>query len=111
MIAVITLIELKHPFKFFELSYNALKIINQLKKSKYKAYKNTGFWTTHYTMTLWENHDDMHAFARSGAHLEAMKKSANMAKELRTHTIEVNELPKWKDAKSILRKDGKSNYY
>lgn len=111
MIAVITLIELKNPFKFFELSWLALKIVKQLKKSRFIDYKNTGFWTTHYTMTLWKDKEDMHDFARNGAHLDAMRKSAGLAKEIRTLVVEVSDLPKWKDARNILLKDGKSIFY
>jgi len=108
MIAVITLVELKSPFKFFALSYHALKIVKQLKTTKYKAYKNTGFWTTHYTMTLWENRNDMLAFARSGAHLETMKITGTIAKEIRTLEIETSVLPDWKEAKKSLKEEGKS---
>jgi hypothetical protein len=107
MLVTITLIELKNPFKFFALSYNALQIMKQLKTAKNTGYKSTGLWTTHYTMTSWDNAADMHAFARSGAHLEAMKKSADLAKELRTLTYEASAMPDWKEAKSKIMQEGK----
>ncbi|MDI1234465.1 MAG: DUF3291 domain-containing protein [bacterium] len=107
MIAVITLIELKNPFKFFALSYNALQIIKQLKSTKNIAFKSKGLWTTHYTMSLWENKEDMQSFARSGAHMEAMKLSAQLAKEIRTLTITVDALPNWNKAIELLRTEGK----
>jgi hypothetical protein len=107
MIAVVTYLELKSPFKFFALSYNALQIIKQLKRdAKHKEYKSTGIWTKHYTMTLWENEQDMRAFAKSGAHLEAMKKSAQIAKQIKTLTFETTALPSWKTAKEKLMKEG-----
>ena len=106
MKATITSIELKGPFKFFALSLNAMRIMKQLKSTNYKDFKKSGFWTKQYTMTLWNNEEEMHQFARSGAHLEAMKSSKGIAKEIRTITIEADKLPKWKDAKEIL-KDGK----
>lgn len=56
----------------------------------------------HYTMTLWNNETELQEFARSGAHLEAMKKSHKIAKEIRTVTIEVETLPNWKQAKKLL---------
>jgi hypothetical protein len=102
MIATITSIELRGPFKYFALSAKALKIVKQLKTTNYKAFKNRGFWTTHYTMTLWNNKEEMQEFARSGAHLEAMKYSKNIAKEIRSITIDAEELPNWKVAKKLL---------
>ncbi len=107
MIAVITLIELKSPLKFFSLAQNALNIMRQMKTTNHKAFKKTGFWTTHYTMSLWENKEDMQAFARSGAHLESMKKTADLAKRLVTLSIETDTLPDWKTAKARLNNEGK----
>jgi hypothetical protein len=107
MIAVITLIELKSPLKFFGLAKNALNIMQQMKSLNYKAFKKTGFWTTHYTMSLWENKADMQAFARSGAHLESMKKSAELAHKIMTLTIETEALPDWSTAKTRLKNEGK----
>jgi len=111
MIAVITLIELRNPLKFFALSYNALQIIKQMKSTAVVQYKSTGLWTTHYTMSLWNNKEDMQAFARSGAHLEAMKQSAKLAKEIKTLSIETDALPDWKTAKEKIQGEGKSLKY
>lgn len=102
MIATITSIELKGPLKFFALSKKALKIVRQLKKTDCKKFKKQGIWTKHYTMSLWNNEEEMKAFAYSGAHMEIMKTSAEIAKEIRTITIEVTELPNWKEAKRLL---------
>lgn len=110
MKATITSIELKGPLKFFALSAKALKIMRQLKATNYKDYKNKGFWTTHYTMTLWNNSEEMKAFARSGAHAEAMRASAQLAKEIRVITIDAEELPTWNEAKKLLE-DGKVILY
>mgnify|MGYP001165116111 CR=1 FL=1 len=102
MKATITSIELKGPLKFFALSGKALKIIRQLKTTNCKGFKKKGFWTTHYTMTLWNNDLELQEFARSGAHLEAMRSSKDIAKEIRTITIETDPLPNWDDAKRLL---------
>ncbi|XOV65920.1 MAG: DUF3291 domain-containing protein [Fluviicola sp.] len=99
----ITSIELKGPFKFFALSSQALKIIRQLRTTQCKDFKKRGFWTTHYTMTLWNNEEELKQFAKSGAHLEAMKASGAMAKEIRTITIEAETLPNWIEAKQLLK--------
>lgn len=103
MIAVITSIELKTPFKFFPLSWNAMKIMRQLRTTQCVDQKTRGFWTTHYTMTLWNNEEEMKAFARSGAHKEAMRLSAKLAKEIRTQVMETDKLPNWKEAKALLQ--------
>lgn len=102
MKATITSIELKGPLKFFALSAQALNIIKQLKVTNCKDFKKKGLWTTHYTMTLWNNEQELKEFAQSGAHLDAMKKSKNIAKEIRTITIEVDVLPSWEEAKRLL---------
>lgn len=98
----ITSIKLKGPLKFFILSYQAMQILKQLKSTNYKDFKKRGVWTLHYTMTLWENEANMNAFARSGAHLEAMKKSKEIAKEIRIYTYDADVLPSWKEAKQLL---------
>lgn len=102
MKATITSIELKGPLKFFVLSAQALKIIKQLRATKYKGFKKRGIWTKHYTMTLWNNESELKEFAKSGAHLDAMKKSKKIAKEIRTITIDAETLPSWDEAKRLL---------
>jgi hypothetical protein len=81
MKATITSIVLKGPLKFFALSANALNIIKQLKATNHKDFKKRGIWTKHYTMTLWNNESDLKEFAKSGAHLEAMKKASKLQKK------------------------------
>jgi len=110
MKATITSIKLKGPLKFFALSASALQIIKQLKATNCKEFKKKGIWTTHYTMTLWDNEDELQAFARSGAHLNAMKASKKIAREIRTITIDSDSLPNWNEAKSLL-KNGKVMKY
>lgn len=102
MKATITSIELSSPFKFFILSTISLKIVRQLKSTNCKEFKSKGFWTKHYTMTLWDNENEMKEFAISGAHLEGMKASKKISKEIRTITIDATELPNWNEAKNIL---------
>ncbi|MEQ8624152.1 MAG: DUF3291 domain-containing protein [Vicingaceae bacterium] len=102
MKATLTSIELKGPLKFFALSKEAMGIIKQLKSTNCKDFKKKGFWTKHYTMTLWNNEKELKDFAKSSAHLSAMKKSSQLAKEIRTITIDSNILPDWKKAKKLL---------
>ena len=102
MIVVVTYIKLKSPFKFFKLSAQALKITKQLKKSPCIAYKNMGFYTKHYTQSLWQSEEDIAQFYRSGQHAESMKTAAKLAKEIKTIRIESEVLLDWDAAKKKL---------
>ena len=104
MKAVITSIELKNPLKFFKFAFYVIQIVKQLKASKHKDFKNKGAWIKFYTMTLWENETDMIEFAKSGAHLESMKKSKKIAKEIRTYIYETEILPTWEEAVILLER-------
>ncbi len=59
-------------------------------------------------MTMWYNDEDMVAFARSGAHLEAMKKSKSIAKNIKAITITADKMPEWKAAKKMVNTQGSS---
>lgn len=107
MYVVITSLTLKNPWKFFALSRYALDITRQVRKTPCREFKKYGRWTKHYTMTLWESESELQDFARSGAHLESMKKSSQIAREIATLRYEADALPNWKDAISKLEKEGK----
>lgn len=103
----ITFIELRHVFKFFALSGYALKILGQLKKEKgFKDFKKTGIGKLHFTLTVWETEEDLKRFARSGAHLEAMKQSASMAAVVGTYTYQADVIPGWAEAKQLVKEKG-----
>lgn len=102
MKVTITYLELKNPFSFFALSYNAMKILQQLKSTPCVEMKKKGMWTKHYTMTLWNAESELKDFSKSGAHLNAMKQSAKIAKEIRTITVDMDKLPDWKTAEELL---------
>lgn len=108
MYITITSIELKHLFKFFGLAKYALDILKQIKNEQgFKAFRKTGIGKTHYTLTAWETEADLKRFARSGAHLNAMKVSALLAKSISTYTFQSDTIPNWKDAKVMLKEKGK----
>lgn len=102
MKATITSIKLKGPLKFFLLSWKALHIMRQLRTTNCNAFKKRGIWTMHYTMTLWNSEEELRAFSESGTHLAAMKASKELAREIRTITIDAENLPDWKTAKQLL---------
>lgn len=110
MKATITSIELKGPLKFFALSLKALKISRQLKATNCQEFKKRGIWTKHYTMTLWRNETELKDFVCSGAHLDAMKISSKIAREIRTITIDTDALPNWTEAKKLLKKGNVYKY-
>lgn len=111
MIIVITQIKLRSPWAFFGLANMARKIVGQLKNHPNSGFKKTGFWTNHYTITSWNNRQEMQDFARSGAHLDSMKKAGSIAKEVRTLTYEADAMPTWSAAKAMLEKDGRITTY
>jgi hypothetical protein len=108
MTITVTSIKLNSVWGFFRLSYMAMKIVLQLKKQKgFIKYKNKGFGYLHYTLSAWESEAEMKQFVPTGAHREAMKASAAIATEIRTHTFESDEMPSWKEAKQLLIEKGK----
>ncbi|WP_425076829.1 DUF3291 domain-containing protein [Psychroserpens sp. S379A] len=109
MVVAISSIKLKSIFHFFQLSHYALFTTLQLKKTNCIKFKKRGFWTTHYTITMWRNEEDMKSFSTSGAHLKAIKSSSKIAKEIRTTVIYSNEIPNWSEAKDLLKKGKKHN--
>ncbi|MCW5518126.1 DUF3291 domain-containing protein [Muriicola sp. Z0-33] len=104
----LTSIEIKSPLHFFKLSFFAFHISNQLKASRCIEYRKKGFWNKHFTMTLWRNEEDIKLFVYSGALLDALKKSKSIVKEIRSITIDANDLPNWKEAQILLKTKGKS---
>lgn len=107
MVVTITSIKLKSAFKFFPLSYMAMKIVKQLSGTNYQKKKTWGVWTLHYTLTAWNSEKELRDFAKSGAHLEAMKNSAKIAEEIRTYTYETDQFPNKREAKKLLQSKGK----
>jgi hypothetical protein len=107
MMITITSIRLKSPWMFFTLSYRAMKIMFQLKNTDVLEIRKRGLWKTHYTLTAWKTEHALKDFAHSGAHLEAMKKSAAIAEEIRTLTLPMESIPNWKVAQKLLFDKGK----
>lgn len=108
MYITITSLELKGPLSFFKLAGMALAITKQMKASEgFVQYKKTGLWTSHYTMSLWKTEKDLKNFARSGAHLDSMKRFKDVAIEIRTLTLMAEKFPDWTMAKEMLQKNGK----
>ena len=109
MIITITSLRLKTIWNFFGLANYALSIVKQMKNEKgLIKFKKRGAGFTHYTLSAWESEEDLKRFARTGAHLEAMKQSAKIASEIWTYTYKAGHIPDWKEAKKLLMEKGKS---
>lgn len=97
----ITYVRLKKWWHYFPLTYRAMKITRQMRQEPgFIRMKNTGWGYLHYTMSAWENAEDLKRFARRGAHLDAMKRSSDIASEVGTYTYEGDRLPDWKTARA-----------
>ena len=108
MTITITSLKLKSLWGFFGLSLHGLKISLQAKKQKgFISLKNTGSGYLHYTMSCWQSEEDAKLFARSGAHLVAMKESSKIATEIRIYAFSGEQMPNWKDAKALVMEKGK----
>lgn len=108
MLITVTYIRLRNPGLFFRLSMFGYQVMKQAQSTPgFIKMKNTGFWNIHYTLSAWENHETMQQFARSGAHLNAMKSSKSLAKTLSTYTYESETFPDWATAKKLIHANGK----
>ena len=109
MVVTVTSIRLRRLWDFFRLTYLASKIVKQTRTQKgFVRMRNTGFGYLHYTLSVWESEEDVKDFARSGAHLEAMKASRSLSHEIRTYTFQTDRAPSWKEAKKLLLQNGRA---
>ncbi len=108
MIVTVTSIRLKKWWYFFRLSYYGLQITRQLHREKgFLILKNTGFGMMHYTLSAWENEEDVERFYKQGAHLQAMKQAKAIASETTTFTYQTDRFPDWQEAKKLLKENGR----
>ncbi|MGZ3862834.1 MAG: hypothetical protein ACXVPN_10520 [Bacteroidia bacterium] len=79
------------------------QIIKELKQSNCKKYKFTRSWNLKvwYTMTLWENENEINDFYRKGVHLKAMKKAGTFSSKIQSHRIDNEDLIDWNEAKEM----------
>ena len=85
-----------------------MQVVKQTKGQKgFIKMKNTGFGYMHYTMSAWETEEDVKNFARSGAHLEAMKEGPKLATEIGIYTYTADQLPNWNEAKTLIKEKGR----
>jgi hypothetical protein len=109
MIIAITSIRLRSMWNLFKFGSHVGQILKQIKSQKgfiaMKASPSIGY--THYTVSAWENETDLKIFARSGAHLNAMKQTAKIATEVNSYVYQDETIPDIKNAKRLLAEKGK----
>jgi heme-degrading monooxygenase HmoA len=105
----ITSIRLRSMWNFFKFTYLVSQIINQIKSQKgfTKIQTSKAIGYTHYTLSVWESETDLQAFARSGAHLNAMKETSKISTEVSTYVYEAITIPNLENAKKILAEKGR----
>jgi hypothetical protein len=107
MTIALTSIKLRSVWNFFTLSWHGYKISRQAKsQTGFIKIKSNGFGYFHYTITAWQNADDMKAFVRTGAHLDAMKISKTLCTEIATCSYSAEQIPSWREAKLMLEEKG-----
>jgi hypothetical protein len=102
MKVAITQLRLRNLWNLFTLIKLGRQINKQLKESPCIAVKTRGWLMNHYTMSLWATEADLRKFVQSGAHREAMTYTSKIAQEIKTTSIDGIQLPKWKQARSLL---------
>lgn len=111
MIISISKLKLKSIWKFGAFMKYTAKSVQQLNKSKCLDFKANIALTEHYTYSLWENQQDLHAFSTWGEHRKAVKNARRFTKEIKTYTYEGDSFPGWKEAKSLVNEKGKAIKY
>jgi hypothetical protein len=109
MIIAITSIRLRSLWNLFKFGSLVGQILKQIKSQKgfvtMKASPSIGY--THYTVSAWRSEADLKTFARSGAHLSAMKQTARISTEVKSYIYQAETTPDIKSAKKILAEKGK----
>ena len=103
MIVSVTKIELDSYAKLIPFFRFNGQIIKELQQSSCQTYKITGSWSLKvwYTMTLWDNDQDIYDFYRNGTHLEAMKQAKTFSSKIQSVRIPREDLVSWKEAKKL----------
>ncbi len=103
MIVSVTKIELISYSKLIAFFKFNSQIIKELQQTQCKKHKVTGNWNLKvwYTMTLWENENDINDFYRNGTHQEAMKQSGKFSSKIESHRIQKEDLMNWKETKKM----------
>jgi Domain of unknown function (DUF3291) len=101
MIIVATELHVRSFWHFFEFAITSARSMKQAKKSAgciYAVANNKG-WKIGYTLTAWENKEQMLQFRNTGAHKEAMSKIRKLSQQYKTLQWESDKQPNWQEAR------------
>jgi len=108
VIITVTSIRLRSVWYFFRLSLYGYRIQKQaVSENGFIKMKNTGFGYEHFTLSAWQSEADLKRFARSGEHSAAMKRTRELATEVKIYTYTADTLPSWPIAKQLLKEKAK----
>lgn len=105
MFVSITLIRLRSPFKIPMLIRYSGPIFGNIRSHKCLSFSTSGLWLNHYTMTVWNNEEDMKEFVFSKEHKAAMAKTKEMASGVKFYQAEMNKKPTWREAKRLIKEN------
>lgn len=104
MIIVATELHLKSFFKFFPFIRHSIRSLSQAKQSNgclHAAVTGKGF-RIGYTLTAWDNKENLQHFKNTGAHKKAMKDIGRLSSRYKTLIWEGDTIPNWQQAKQLL---------
>ncbi|PLT27917.1 hypothetical protein [Peribacillus deserti] len=104
MFISVTRMRLKRKRNLPAFIWYTLRSVSQSKKAPgllHSSLDKEG-WHTYWTLTLWENKDDMKMYRNKGNHLKAMKISRKIASELESLNWEGDHHPSWSECKERL---------
>lgn len=103
MYVSITHIELTSPAKFFQLAASVRKMVRMAEKHHAcLEVKTHGFWTHHYTLSLWESKDEMDTFFSKNDLGSAFKSRHHWVRQVRNYAYQDDVLPTLVEAKVLL---------
>lgn len=106
MFVSITLVRLKSPIYIPKLIRYASPVFGAINKEKCLHVSSSGLWLNHYTMTIWNNEEDMMELFKSPEHRAAMAQTQKMASNVKFYKAEMEKKPSWKEAKRLLHAYG-----
>jgi heme-degrading monooxygenase HmoA len=103
-------------FKLSKLAklYSFLRLSKQIEQEALAAEGNIkvklmgGNLSSFYVLTVWDSTENMMKFSRSGKHLEAIRKSKELSKEIRLLHYDSDAIPSDKEAKLMLQNNPKT---
>ncbi|RBW67952.1 DUF3291 domain-containing protein [Bacillus taeanensis] len=107
MFISVTRLHLRGKRKLPSFIWHTLQSMNQLKKAEgltHSSFNKEG-WLTYWTLTVWENKEDMKNYRNNGSHLKAMKIARKIADELESFHWEGETIPSWAESKERLHKN------